>query len=179
MSATRRVKSVINMRRLMRARRKHSRAGTKLASITCQGEKANVQPKLCQSLSDDGRRTTSHSEFELSIRPDALGVMLRRRLDLQYPNQKADRLRRRCQRPKNPIGKRPALGTRLAATRSSSVIRASFPKRTRKQHVELMPPAHIVQTSNRRWRDDEFLLPPRLTRGRDKIRVRCEFVPVE
>jgi hypothetical protein len=50
------------------------------------------------------------------------------------------------------------------------------PKRT--ADVELMPPIHVVQTSNRRWRDDEFLLPPSLTRGRDKIRIRCEFVPV-
>ena len=27
-------------------------------------------------------------------------------------------------------------------------------------------------------REDEFLLPPKLTQGRDKIRFRCEFVPV-
>jgi hypothetical protein len=54
-----------------------------------------------------------------------------------------------------------------------------IPEPKRKQHVELAPPAHIVQTSNRRWRDDEFLLPTRLTHGRTKIRVRCEFVPVK
>ena len=33
----------------------------------------------------------------------------------------------------------------------------------RKQNVELSPPAHVVQTSNRRWREDEFLLPTSLT----------------
>ncbi len=32
-------------------------------------------------------------------------------------------------------------------------------------------------TSNRRFRDDEFLLPLALTRGRSEIRVRVEFAP--
>jgi hypothetical protein len=54
----------------------------------------------------------------------------------------------------------------------------AIPERERQQHLELLPPVHIAQTSNRRWRDDEFLLPPRLTQGLEKLRVRCEFVPV-
>ena len=37
----------------------------------------------------------------------------------------------------------------------------------------------FVQTSNRRFRDDEFLLPRVLTEGREKIRVRVKFTPVE
>ena len=43
---------------------------------------------------------------------------------------------------------------------------------------QMHPPAHLPHTSNRRWREDEVLLPPKLTKGRDNIRVRCEFVPV-
>jgi hypothetical protein len=35
-----------------------------------------------------------------------------------------------------------------------------------------------VQTSNRRFRDDEFLIPRRLTEGRSAIRVRLRFTPV-
>ena len=42
---------------------------------------------------------------------------------------------------------------------------------------ELGPTNPVVQTSNRRLRDDEFLLPLEATRGRDAIRVRIEFVP--
>jgi hypothetical protein len=38
---------------------------------------------------------------------------------------------------------------------------------------------HVVQTSNRRFRDDEFLIPRDLTRGRSAIRVRVVFTPVE
>jgi len=37
---------------------------------------------------------------------------------------------------------------------------------------------HVVQTSNRRFRDDEFLLPRALTSGRSEIRVRAKFTPV-
>jgi hypothetical protein len=35
-----------------------------------------------------------------------------------------------------------------------------------------------VQTSNRRFRDDEFLVPRDLTEGRSSIRVRVKFTPV-
>ena len=35
-----------------------------------------------------------------------------------------------------------------------------------------------MQTSNRRFRDDEFLIPRPLTRGRQAIRVRVKFTPV-
>jgi hypothetical protein len=36
----------------------------------------------------------------------------------------------------------------------------------------------VVQTSNRRFGDDEFLLPRQLTAGRSSIRVRVKFTPV-
>ena len=35
-----------------------------------------------------------------------------------------------------------------------------------------------MQTSNRRFRDDEFLIPRRLTAGRPAIRVRVVVTPV-
>ena len=36
-----------------------------------------------------------------------------------------------------------------------------------------------METSNRRFREDEFLVPGRLTRGRSQIRVRIAFEPVD
>jgi hypothetical protein len=42
---------------------------------------------------------------------------------------------------------------------------------------ELDPPSNQIETSNRRFREDEFLVPPRLTRGRSSIRVRVQFAP--
>jgi hypothetical protein len=43
---------------------------------------------------------------------------------------------------------------------------------------ELGATQHNVQTSNRRFRDDEFLIGRDLTRGRDHIRVRIQFTSV-
>jgi hypothetical protein len=43
---------------------------------------------------------------------------------------------------------------------------------------ELGATLHTVQTSNRRFRDDEFLVPRDLTAGRSAIRVRVRFTPV-
>ena len=36
-----------------------------------------------------------------------------------------------------------------------------------------------MQTSNRRFRDDEFIVSRKLTAGRSAIRVRVEFTPVK
>ena len=44
---------------------------------------------------------------------------------------------------------------------------------------ELGATQHVVQTSNRRFRDDEFLVPRALTAGRSAIRVRVQFTPVK
>ena len=44
---------------------------------------------------------------------------------------------------------------------------------------ELGATQHIVQTSNRRFRDDEFIIPRELTRGHSAIRVRVRFTPVK
>jgi hypothetical protein len=44
---------------------------------------------------------------------------------------------------------------------------------------ELGATQHNVQTSNRRFRDDEFIVPREMTRGRERIRVRIQFTPVE
>ncbi|MBN1489216.1 MAG: hypothetical protein JXA69_04805, partial [Phycisphaerae bacterium] len=43
---------------------------------------------------------------------------------------------------------------------------------------ELGPSNPVVQTSNRRFRDSEFLLGRRFTEGRDAVRVRVTFTPV-
>lgn len=47
-----------------------------------------------------------------------------------------------------------------------------------RQSVETGRTEHFVTTSNRRFRDDEFLLPRALTQGRSTIRIRVRFTPV-
>jgi hypothetical protein len=115
-----------------------------------------------------GRRTTGTSEFTLRLRPDNWGVMLRRTLDYSLANQRAEVFVADAPRGKPGVFK-PAGVWYLAG--SNTCVYSNPPG-------ELDPPQTIVQTSNRRFRDDEFLLPRALTRGRAAIRVRIRFTPV-
>lgn len=117
-----------------------------------------------------GRTTTSVSEFTMRIRRDNLGVMLRRTLDYKYPNQRA-KVFVADVNDEEPEWK-PAGVWYLAG---SNTCYYSYPRRA----GELGKSQPVVQTSNRRFRDDEFLLPRKLTQGRDAIRIKVEFTPVE
>ncbi len=45
--------------------------------------------------------------------------------------------------------------------------------------MELAPPVRVIRTSNRRWEEDEFMIPQSLTEGRERVRLRLEFMPVK
>jgi hypothetical protein len=109
---------------------------------------------------DRGRKTRTWSEFTLKVDPKNRGVMLRRKLDYTFPNQRAE----------VSVDGRPAGVWYLAG---SNTCVYSNPRE------ELGATVHTVQTSNRRFRDDEFLLPLALTKGRREIRVRVKVTPVE
>jgi hypothetical protein len=117
---------------------------------------------------DRGRKTRGTSEFDLKIAPDNLGVMLRRKLDYGFPNQRAQVFVAEAESA-TPDWK-PA-GTWYLAGANTCVY--SNPRE------ELGATQHNIQTSNRRFRDDEFMLPRDLTAGRAAIRVRVQFVPVK
>ncbi|KAJ3063974.1 hypothetical protein HK102_008337, partial [Quaeritorhiza haematococci] len=116
-----------------------------------------------------GRTTTGTSEFTLKLDPSNVGVLLRRTLDYAYPNQRAEV-------DVADIGPDGAVGTWRGAgiwyLAGSNTCYYSNPK------AELGPPEPVVQTSNRRFRDDEFSIPRDLTEGRSAIRVRVRFTPV-
>lgn len=118
---------------------------------------------------DRGRTMTGTSEFTVAIDPANLGVLLRRKLDYQYPNQRAN-VSVAIVRNGKAGEFRPAGVWHLAG---SNTCLFSNPKH------ELGPTQHVVQTSNRRFRDDEFILSRDLTKGAEKIRVRVQFTPVE
>ncbi|HYL76673.1 MAG TPA: hypothetical protein VEU96_20835, partial [Bryobacteraceae bacterium] len=108
---------------------------------------------------DRGRTTKTTSEFTLKLDPKNLGVLLRRKLDYSFPNQRAEVF----------VDGVPA-GIWYLAGSNTCVF--SSPK------DELGAAQHVVQTSNRRFRDDEFLISRALTKGRSSIRVRIRFTPV-
>jgi hypothetical protein len=118
------------------------------------------------------RATTSLSAFTLRIRSDNLGVMLRRTLDYRFPNQRAKVYV--AEADSKPPAWQYAGVWYLAG---SNTCYHSYP--SRKAGGELVKSNPVVQTSNRRFRDDEFLVPRELTRGRAAIRVRVEFTPVD
>lgn len=112
-----------------------------------------------------GRTTQGTSEFRVSLRPDNYGVLLRRKLDYSFPNQRAEVY----------IADQSRSNWKLAGIwylAGSSTCVYSNPK------GELGTTEHIVETSNRRFRDDEFLIPRALTRHRKAIWVRVKFTPV-
>ena len=131
---------------------------------------ATTQADVYPAHSDYGRKTTGTSEFTLKLNPKNLGVMLRRKLDYSFPNQRAEVFV--ADVTKDPTkAKWKAAGIWYLAGGNTCIY--SNPKE------ELGATQHNVQTSNRRFRDDEFLLPLDLTMGRSAIRVRVKFTPVE
>ena len=150
---------------------------------------------------DRGRVTSGECEFTLNLDPKNVGVLLRRKLDYAYPNQRAEVYVEAGRRINSAVGvwhsasgsKHSAMGIRRSKIQTnakrqmpdtqwrfagiwylagSNTCVFSNPKE------ELGPAQHNVQTSNRRFRDDDFLLPRDLTRGRKSIRVRIKFTPV-
>ncbi len=121
---------------------------------------------------DRGRYTTGTSEFTMKLNPRNLGVLLRRKLDYSFPNQRAEVYisDTGSSQSQAPTGWRRAGVWYLAG---SNTCVYSNPK------DELGATQHIVETSNRRFRDDEFLIPRALTEGRSAVRIRIRFTPVE
>lgn len=121
--------------------------------------------EIFPETTDKGRFTKGSSTFTLKLDPRNLGVMIRRKMDYGFPNQCA-RVFVADDRPDTPwceVG--------MWYTAGSNTVVYSNPK------AETGAAEHYVQTSNRRWREDEFLLPRSATEGRSVIRVKVEFVP--
>jgi hypothetical protein len=114
-----------------------------------------------------GRTTAGASEFTVKLDARNAGVLIRRRLDYAFPNQRAE-IEVADVGPGEPTWSR--AGIWYLAGSNTCVY--SNPR------DEQGATQHIAQTSNRRLREDEFLLPLTLTKGREAIRIRCRFVPV-
>lgn len=114
---------------------------------------------------DRGRTMNGTSEFRLHLRPDNFGVLLRRKLDYSFSNQRAEVY----------VADESKSAWKLAGVwylAGSNTCVYSNPKE------ELGATQHVVETSDRRFRDDEFLIGSGLTRSRKAIWVRVKFTPV-
>jgi hypothetical protein len=117
------------------------------------------------ATTDTGRHTTGVSEFAMTIDPANVGVLLRRKLDYGFADQRADVFV--ADDASGAVFER--VGTWYLAG-SNRCVYSDPPG-------ELDPPSNTVQTSNRQWRDDEFLIARRFTQGRSHIRVRIRVEP--
>ncbi|HEY2732516.1 MAG TPA: DUF2961 domain-containing protein, partial [Polyangiales bacterium] len=115
--------------------------------------------------SDSGRTMQETSEFDIALRADNWGVLLRRKLDYALADQRAEIY----------VAADPAqpewsfAGVWYVAGSNRCVY--SNPS------GELDPPTPVVETSNRRFRDDEFLIARELTAGHARVRIRVVFTP--
>jgi hypothetical protein len=103
----------------------------------------------------------------MKLDPDNKGALLRRRLDYQYPDQRAEVF---VADGADGTKFEPAGTWYLAG--STQCIYSNPPD-------ELGPAVHTIETSTRRFREDEFLLPRALTEGRSAIRLRIHYTPLE
>src|SRR2546426_4739234 len=118
---------------------------------------------------DHARKTTGSSAFTLRLNPKNYGALLRRKLDYALPNQRAevyvaDGARQPAESDWQPAGVWYLAGANTCVYSNPA--------------EELGVTQHVAQTSNRRFRDDEFLVRRDLTEGRSSIRVRIKFTPV-
>ncbi|MFQ5928520.1 MAG: hypothetical protein ACE5MK_02400, partial [Acidobacteriota bacterium] len=121
-----------------------------------------------------GRYTRGTSEFTVKLQPNNLGVLLRRTLDYSFPDQRAEVEIADASEGHGGDGLQWESAGVWYLAGSNTCVYSNPPR-----GEELGETKHIVQTSNRRFRDDEFLIAGRLTRGRTAIRVRVKFTPVK
>lgn len=119
--------------------------------------------------SEWARKMKGTSEFTIDINPANVGVLLRRKFDYQFPNQRAE------------VSVAPVDGGKVGEFKPAGVWYLAGSNTCLFSNVarELDPSKHVVQTSNRRFREDEFIVSRDLTAGHAKVRVRVKFTPVE
>lgn len=119
-----------------------------------------------------GRCMTGTTQFTLKLTPRNLGVMLRRTLDYSFPNQRAEVFVTNVGRnlPPGEHAEWKLAGIWYLAGSNTCVY--SNPR------GELGATEHRIETSNRRFRDDEFLIPRDITQRLSAIRIKIHFTPV-
>lgn len=127
---------------------------------------------------DSVRITKGTTEFEVQVDPNNLGVMLRRKFDCLYPNQCA---RVWIKRKSIDEEWQDAGEWYTAGSNTFAYSKPSDPMRKLRNFsiMELAPTEHHIVTSSKRWREEEFLIAPELTKEAGRLAIKLEYVPVE
>jgi hypothetical protein len=121
--------------------------------------------------SDSVRIMKGSSRFVVDLDSANLGVLLRRKFDYLYPNQQARVWVKDAQRTTD------WQDAGIWYTAGSNTCYFSYPPGGPFSKGELAPSKPIVITSNRRWREEEFLIDRQLTTGISKLEIRIEWIP--
>jgi hypothetical protein len=117
---------------------------------------------------EDGRYTRGTSEFILKIDSENKGTLLRRTLDYSFPNQTAEVY---VADVREKAGQEQWKSAGIWYLAGSNTCLYSDPG------GELESRLLRTKTSNRRFRDDEFLIPSNLTENKSSIKLRIKFIP--
>ena len=120
--------------------------------------------EIFPSQKDLVRTTAGVSTFKMKLDPNNHGAFLRRKFDFLYPNQKA---KVSIKTPSHDTWHE--VGIWYTAGCNTAVY--SNPP------GELDPVRNEIITGNRRWREEEFLLPSSITKGESEIMIRIEHLP--
>lgn len=132
------------------------------------GYKNLIGKEIYPEHMEDGRFTRGTSEFTVKLHPENEGVLLRRTLDYSHQNQTAEVYI--CD-PDSAIDESDNWHyAGLWYLAGSNIYIYSNPK------GELDLRELNIQISNRRFRDDEFLIPATLTQNKGAIRIRIRFI---
>ncbi len=124
-------------------------------------------PQYYPAEEDVVRIMKGTTQFEVNLIDDNIGVLLRRKFNYSYPNQNA----KISVKSDKPDAEWTFVGFWYTAGSNTCVY--SYPK----SEGELGKTEHHIVTSNRQWREEEFLIPRHLTEGVEKLAVKIEFVP--
>lgn len=119
---------------------------------------------------DSVQSMTGTSRFFITIKKENFGVLLRRKFDYLYPNQHA----------KVFVKDSTATVWNYAGewyTAGSNTCVYSRPGGRAFSESEVAPTEHNIITSNRRWREEEFQISGKFTRGIEKLAIKIVFVP--
>lgn len=142
------------------------------------GYEEKIGKEIFPAHEEDGRYTRGVSEFTVQLDPDNVGALLRRTLDYSFPNQTAevyiaDVSEEQTASVGQTVDDAQWEKAGIWYLAGSNTVLYSNPK------GELEKRELRTKTSNRRFRDDEFLIPARLTENRSSISVRIKFIPDE
>ena len=118
---------------------------------------------------EDGRTTKGVSEFNVKLAFWNRGVLLRRKLDYSYPNQRAAVYVASINPGKNEKELKWQYAGEWYLAGSNTYVFS-------RPAGELDPRQYNILTSHRLFRDDEFMIPERLTRNQSAIRIRIQFL---